>query len=306
MNLLPMKDIIHFEAIATQHINAEWLSENNVTLDILRLDEMHPVISGNKWFKLKYYLQDAEANGFETIGTFGGAYSNHIIATAFACKAQGIRSIGIIRGEQPAILSQTLEDAKLYGMELDFVNRTAYRDTKSIQQKFDNEKIYWINEGGYGKTGAKGAGEILNFCSNAGKYSHIVCAVGTGTMLAGIADAVEANQQVIGVSVMKENFALSEKVKNILANDDHSGLFKIVHDYHFGGYAKHPPELINYMNQLWLQHSLPTDIVYTSKTFFAVEQMIRNNTIPQQSNVLMIHSGGLQGNLSLPANTLLF
>jgi 1-aminocyclopropane-1-carboxylate deaminase len=299
-----MKDSMHFDKIITQTIDSNWLHKNNVQLSVLRVDAVHAIVSGNKWFKLKYYLSDALAVNIGAIGSFGGAYSNHIVAVAYACKTAGIKSIGIIRGEQPPVLSDTLQDAKDYGMELHFVSRAAYRDTQIIQQHFEN--VYWINEGGYGINGAKGAADILSFTKDKNSYSHIVCAVGTGTMMSGIVQSAAPHQHVIGISAMKGNFALHEKVKHLLNEDDKNKNFQIIHDYHFGGYAKHPKELLHFMNEIWLQHQLATDIVYTAKTFFAIMQMILNNTIPAGSNVLMIHSGGLQGNRSLPDNALLF
>lgn len=297
------QDSLHLEKVFTQTIEADWLRDNT-KLDVLRLDEIHPVISGNKWFKLKYYLKEAIAVKASCIGTFGGAYSNHIVAVAFACKETGIKSIGIIRGEEPVVLSDTLQDAKNYGMELHFVNRASYRDTEIIKQHFEN--VCWINEGGYGIAGAKGAAEILSFAKNDAEYTHIICAVGTGTMTAGIIMSATEKQEIIGISVMKGNYELYEKVNDLLDESDMNKSFKIVHDYHFGGYAKHPPELIEFMNETWQHHQLATDIVYTAKTFYAAKQMIIDNTIPKGSNVLLIHSGGLQGNRSLPDNMLLF
>lgn len=290
--------------IFTHKIEAQWLFEHNVMLDILRLDTIHNVVSGNKWFKLKYYLENAIALKAIAAGTFGGAYSNHIVAFSYACKMAGLKSIGIIRGEEPLVLSDSLLDAKNVGMEIHFVNREAYRDPGIIKQHFKN--VYWINEGGYGVEGAKGAADILLSVADLEKYTHIVCAVGTGTMMAGLIKAAKNNQQVIGISSMKNNYALTEKVNALLTGDKKNKSFKIMHDYHFGGYAKHPAELLSFMNDVWQQHQLPTDIVYTSKTFYAIKQLISNNTIPSGSNVLMIHSGGLQGNRSLPGNTLLF
>jgi 1-aminocyclopropane-1-carboxylate deaminase len=299
-----IQDNVHFEKITTQTIEADWLCSNNVTLDILRLDKMHEIISGNKWFKLKYYFNEAIAENAAVIGTFGGAYSNHIVATAFACKEAGIKSIGIIRSEEPSVLSDTLQDAKDYGMQLYFVNRASYKDTGIIKEHFEN--VYWINEGGYGITGAKGATEILSFAKSDVEYTHIICAVGTGTMMAGIIMSAKINQEVIGVSVMKGNYELYEEVNDLLDENNMNKSFKTVHDYHFGGYAKHPSELIQFMNETWLHHHLATDIVYTAKTFYAAKQMIITNTIHSGSNVLLIHSGGLQGNRSLPENMLLF
>jgi 1-aminocyclopropane-1-carboxylate deaminase len=299
-----MEDNIHLDKIITQTIESEWLGEKNVRLDVLRLDAIHPVVSGNKWFKLKYYLAEALPTNAGAIGSFGGAYSNHIVAVAYTCKMAGIKSIGIIRGEESPVLSDTLEDAKKYGMELHFVNRASYRDTPIIKDHFEN--VYWIDEGGYGINGAKGAADILSHAENIGNYSHIVCAVGTGTMMAGIIQSAQQQQTIIGISTMKGNFALHEKVSNLLDDNHKNKKYKIIHEYHFGGYAKHPPELIQFMNEIWQQHQLPTDIVYTAKTFYAAKQMIVSNTIPTGSSVLMIHSGGLQGNRSLPDHTLRF
>jgi len=299
-----METDIHFENVFTQEIQADWLQKNNVSLDVLRLDRLHEIVSGNKWFKLKYYLKDAKQKELHTIATFGGAYSNHVIATAFACFKEGLNSIGIIRGEEPPVLSHTLQLAKHYGMQFEFVNRALYKDTQLIQQTFEN--AYWIGEGGYGNLGVKGAREILSCSKQSDKYSHIVCAVGTGTMMAGIISAANTNQNIIGISAMKGNHSLVQKVNELLSFSDKNKSFVIKHDFHFGGYAKYSRELIEFMNETWQRHQLPTDIVYTAKTFYAIRQMIIAHSIPRESTVLMIHSGGLQGNLSLPEKTLYF
>lgn len=298
-----MEDTVDIKKVYTQTIEAKWLLEKNLRLDVLRLDVIDKIISGNKWFKLKYYLQDAVEKGVETIATFGGAYSNHIIAIAYACKLAGIKSVGIIRGEKPEKLSHTLLMAHEYGMDMHFVSRLAYRNKETIKADFSN--VYWVNEGGYGIKGMVGAKEILPLTNDGKSYSHIVCAVGTGTMMAGIIEASNDHQEVIGISVMKGN---NELLKNIsgLTGKNPGKKYKIIEGYHFGGYAKHPPELIDFMNSTFKKHQLPTDIIYTSKTFYAVEQMILNNTFPPGSKIIMIHSGGLQGNLSLPVNSLCF
>ena len=299
-----MQDTLQDKKVFIQTIEADWLSLKNVQLNVLRLDEIHTVISGNKWFKLKYYLQDALAKGYATVTTFGGAYSNHIIATAYACRQWGLKSIGIIRGEEPVELSYTLRTAKEYGMQLHFISRKEYKDKETLSELFKD--TYLINEGGYGIQGSMGAKEILLKCKEADQYSQIVCAVGTGTMMAGIIQSVTKKQEIIGISAMKGNTELVSNVKALLNEKDVTKKFTLLHEYHFGGYAKHPAELLVFMNQTWQQHQLPTDIVYTSKTFYAVQQIIMDNTIPAGSKVLMIHSGGLQGNLSLPEGTLCF
>ena len=300
---MPIENYANFEKVFVQNIDADWLIEKNVALDVLRLDALHTIVSGNKWFKLQYYLQDAFEKNYSTIATFGGAYSNHIVATAYASNQQNFACIGIIRGEEPRELSHTLQQAEALGMQLQFVSRLAYKNKPLLQQNLQN--VYWISEGGYGILGMRGATDILAFVPGLKNYTHIVCAVGTGTTLAGIINAT-TQQTVIGISAMKGNNELCQQVTNLLNEKKHGKVFSIVHDYHFGGYAKYNGVLLQYMNDIWSKHQLPTDFVYTAKAMFATEQLIKQESIPQQSKVLLIHTGGLQGNASLPAGTLQF
>lgn len=293
------------ERIFVQNIESEWLKDSNVMLDILRLDVMHPVVSGNKWFKLKYYLQKALQEGYKTVATFGGAFSNHIIATAFACKESGLQSVGFIRGEEAEVLSHTLLYARSLGMQLIFLSREQYRQKDEIKQAYKNETWYFINEGGYGTDGALGAAGILEFVELT-NYTHIIASVGTGTMLAGLIMAAHVHQQIIGISSMKGNTALYDDIKKLLPQNKQHAEFTIFHDYHFGGYAKHPPVLLAFINEAWKQFQLPLDIIYTGKLFFAVMDLVTKSYFPKNSNVLMIHSGGLQGNRSLQKNELSF
>jgi 1-aminocyclopropane-1-carboxylate deaminase len=296
---------LDFDKIITQKIEATWLEEKQVTLDVLRLDLIHHVISGNKWFKLQKYLAEALMQEKDTIATFGGAYSNHIAATAYACQQQGLKSVGFIRGERPDNLSHTLKYAADLGMDLVFVTRENYRFKELIFEENKQKQFYWIPEGGYGIKGAEGAAEILN-CLSDNDYSHIIAAVGTGTMLAGLIQSLKSKTQVVGISSMKGNFELDDAVKKILPAVKLSTPFKIIHDYHFGGYGKHPTELINFMNEVYAKHQLPLDIIYTAKTFYAVQDLVSRNYFAPGSKVLMIHSGGLQGNQSLPKGELSF
>lgn len=294
----------NWKPVRIQVIEAEWLQEQKISLSILRLDEWHTVVSGNKWFKLQYYLKDAAARHCTTIATFGGAYSNHIVATAFACKEMKLQSIGIIRGERPEILSHTLQTAQAYGMKLQFTTREAYRQKDAIKATYNN--VYWINEGGYGKPGALGAGDILSLVENIGNYTHIACATGTGTTLAGMISAALPHQTIIGFSALKNNWSLENEVRQLLSDEKKQKPFTIVHDYPFGGYAKHTPDLLAYLREVWQQHSLPLDFVYTGKAFYGLQDMIINKKIPGGSRILFIHTGGLQGNLSLPKQALPF
>ncbi|MGV3529353.1 MAG: 1-aminocyclopropane-1-carboxylate deaminase/D-cysteine desulfhydrase [Flavisolibacter sp.] len=283
-----------------------FLQNFRTTVDVLRLDLLHPVISGNKWFKLNRYIDDARAKNKTTLLTFGGAYSNHIVATSAAAAAQGFQSVGIIRGEEPLEYSPTLLQAADYGMKLFFVNREVYRSKEVPPQVYESmaeKDIYCIEEGGFGEKGAEGAAEILHLTHE--NYSHIITAVGTGTTAAGLLKAAAPEQKVIGISVMKNNLALQPQIEN-LVNEEKRQQLTLLHDYHFGGYAKKTAELIAFMNQFYQQTSIPTDFVYTGKLFFAVKDLLQKKYFPDQSRILVIHSGGLQGNRSLSKGTLIF
>lgn len=296
---------IHLENIRVDPVH--FLQKFHTTVEVLRLDLVHPVISGNKLFKLKEYLKEAKFLGKETIVTFGGAYSNHIVATAAAAKEMGFKTIGIIRGEKPTVLSPTLMDASSYEMELHFITREQYRKKlipSSVYEQHELNKTYVINEGGYGALGAIGAKDILH-CIDSGSYTHIIDVVGTGTTIAGLLEASSPNQLVIGISSMKNNYSLQGEIENLVSDENKKRLL-LFHDYHFGGYAKYTNRLIEFMNEWYRLASIPSDFVYTGKLFFAVNDLIEKNYFPPSSKILAIHSGGLQGNQSLPKGTLIF
>jgi 1-aminocyclopropane-1-carboxylate deaminase len=296
---------IHPEDIRIDAV--QFAQKFHTTLDVLRLDLIHPVISGNKWFKLKEYLKEAADLGKEIILTYGGAYSNHIVATAAAAKQMRLKSIGIIRGEKPTVLSHSLNDATGYGMELYFLTREEYRNRlipPQVYEHYPPEQLYIIDEGGYGTLGAEGAKDILTQC-NSSSYSHIVDVVGTGTTIAGLVASSLPHQAVIGISSMKNNYSLENEIGALLP----PGATKhpvLIHDYHFGGYAKYSKELIDFMNQWYRLTAIPSDFVYTGKLFFAISDLIQNAYFLPSSKILAIHSGGLQGNQSLPKGTLIF
>ncbi len=336
-----------------------------LSADVLRLDKIHPVISGNKWFKLKYHLSSAKAGSHASILTFGGAWSNHIIAAAFAAAQYDLSSIGIIRGERPPQLSATLEAAAGYGMQLEFISRQQYaakNDASFLQQLYNRfPDTYIVPEGGSGPIGIRGTAEILrDFPSS--DYTHILCAIGTGATFLGLATASSAHQQLIGIPVLKgldtlealfasalpfdvpdhsnplpvDNTELSiplppEAIRNNPADNPPSSYNRpasdprsirpfpssllsseaqsrcmLLPDYHFGGYARHPDKLLTFMNDLYRQTGIPTDIVYTSKLFFAFYDLVQQHYFPAHSRILLIHSGGLQGNQSLVPGTLIF
>jgi 1-aminocyclopropane-1-carboxylate deaminase len=296
-----MKDI-QFENISTDHLSLQVFAEKNIKADVLRLDKMHPVISGNKWFKLRYYLDEAKHLNKKRIVTFGGAWSNHIVATAATCKLYRFKSAGIIRGEMPAKLSTTLKQAKELGMELHFISRGDYK-RKLIPEKLMKDDSYLITEGGYGIKGAEGAATILDYCEKA-EYTHICCACGTGTMVAGIMKGKDLVTKVIAVSVLKNNPGVEENIRSLLQNGENS--LTVIHDYHCGGYAKHSPALLNFMNEFYKETTIPSDFVYTGKLFYCINDLVGKSFFKPRSNLLLIHSGGLQGNSSLCKGTLIF
>lgn len=304
MNLLP-ENIVNLRAICTDRVQLPLIDNAGITLDVLRLDKIDPVISGNKWFKLQYYLEEALASGRKGLLTFGGAYSNHIIATACVARKAGLASIGIIRGERPATLSHTLQDAIHWGMQLVFISRAQYQQKNNpafIEQlRHEYGDAFIIPEGGEGEQGVRGAATILNTASGAA-YTDILCAVGTGTLLSGLAMSAAAEQRITGLPVLK---GFDEwKPGKIPVTEQQST--RIINNYHFGGYAKKNGTLIDFMNDWYLQTGIPTDFVYTGKLFFGVMDLIGKGFFPAGSCLLVIHSGGLQGNLSLPAKTLFF
>jgi 1-aminocyclopropane-1-carboxylate deaminase len=258
-------------------------------ISVLRLDLIHPQISGNKWFKLKYNLEEAKKQGLDTILTFGGAFSNHIHATAAACKQFGFKSIGVIRGEKESGTNSTLSEAKKSGMQLHFVSREDYN--RKIEKEFISElekqfgNFYLIPEGGNNELGEKGCEEIL---PKENDFDIIFCACGTGTTFKGIQRALRQEQKLVGISVLKgEPFG---KLR-MTAMDS-----KIIPDYHFGGYARHTEELLRFKEEFELQTNIPLDYIYTAKLFFAVNDLISKDKIPVNKKILVIHTGGLQGN----------
>jgi 1-aminocyclopropane-1-carboxylate deaminase len=294
------EEIIRTDKIFTQSIT----HKNGSQLDILRFDQVHPVVSGNKYFKLKYYLQEALEQKATEIVTFGGAYSNHIVATAFVCKAMGLKSTGIIRGEKPVTLSHTLQDSLNYGMDLIFTDRTAYRDKQALKDQYFQDHQYWIPEGGYGITGAIGAAEMLKGID--GSYTHIIAATGTGTMMAGFIKAAQPHQQIIGINIMKGNEQLIHEVEALLTVEEKEKNYVLLNSYHFGGYAKHSADLFRFINSLWHDYAIPTDFVYNGKSLFAVFDLLEKNYFKKGSKILTIQCGGLQGNLSLAGHVLDF
>ena len=269
---------------------------NGIELFIKREDKLHPIISGNKYRKLKYNIQEAKRLGHTTLLTFGGAFSNHILAVAGAGAEFGFKTIGIIRGEELESKineNPTLAKTQELGMQFHFVSRTAYRDKESssfisfLCEKFGN--FYLVPEGGTNDLAIKGCEEILT-SEDKSYFTHIACAVGTGGTISGLINSSTEKQQLIGFSSLKGAF-LSEVIRNFVVKTNWS----ISDAYHFGGYGKVNDELIQFLNSFYSQTSIPLDPVYTGKMVFGVLDWIEKGYFPPNAKILMIHTGGLQG-----------
>lgn len=281
--------------VPTQPLFLPELNKAGVSLFVRREDLAHPVVSGNKYRKLKYNLQRAKEEGHHTLLTFGGAFSNHILATAHAGKANGFKSIGIIRGEELSgdfSKNPTLSSAKAVGMQLYFVSRQEYRE-KHREAFLDKLKLrfgrfYLLPEGGTNALAIKGCSEILQ--DDDSRFDVLCCAVGTGGTLAGIISASQPGQKVIGFPVLKGAY-LKKDICSFVDRDN----WQLQPDYHFGGYAKINETLIAFINGFRKSTGLPLDPIYTGKLFFGILDMARKNMFRPGTKILAIHTGGLQG-----------
>lgn len=288
-------------------LNNVIFDQHNVAVSMLRLDTVHPIVSGNKIFKLHYFLDEALHSSHKQIITFGGTYSNHLAATAFACKETMIKSIGIVRGEMPAELSHTLLFCIQNGMQLEFISRAAYQKINtdefqhSLTKKYGDHTL--IPEGGYSQKGANGAKLITNYF-NSKNFTHVCCPVGTATTFAGLVMGCGCEVKLTGFSVLKNLNDIDARLKVLKVVSEKKYSFN--GDYHFGGYAKKKPELIDFMNSFYKPTAIPLDFVYTGKMMFGIYDLIKKDHYPPGSHILCVHTGGLQGNESLPKGTLSF
>lgn len=285
--------------IELQSVVSEMTVQRGIQLSIARLDKIHPIVSGNKLYKLTYFLKEAIASSHKKILTFGGAYSNHLVATAYAAQQAGIRSIGIVRGEKPLQVSHTLQYCSAYGMELSYITREDYKNPASASIKTiigEQGNCTIIPEGGYHPLGAKGAGMIMQKI-NKHSPSHICLPVGTATTLAGVLFHAETGQQVIGFNALKNMTDIEQRI-NYLINKIPSMLV-IESDYDFGGYAKFNNILIDFMNTFYCAYKIELDFLYTAKMMYGVMEKIAFGHFKEGSHIICLHTGGLQGNKSL-------
>jgi len=283
-----------------QHIVLPELEAKNYQLFIKREDQIHPLVSGNKFRKLKYNLKEALDQKKTTLLTFGGAFSNHILATAIAGKSTGFKTIGIIRGDELGVdlektfaSNSTLRNASKHGMQFDFVSRETYRNKTSIefteilQKKYGD--FYCIPEGGTNSLAVKGCEEILT--KEDSQFDYICSCVGTGGTISGIINNAKNHQKVLGFPVLKGDFLENEILKHAKKQEN----WELIKEYHFGGYGKYTDELIHFINRFKSETDIPLDPIYTGKMMFGVLDMINKKRFPNGSKILIIHSGGIQG-----------
>jgi len=268
---------------------------NGITLEIKREDLLHPFVSGNKFRKLKYNVLQAKAENHSVLLTFGGAFSNHIAAVAYAGKEQGFETIGVIRGDElrdKISENPTLSFAQECGMRFEFVTREAYRHKtevafiEQLQAQFGS--FYLVPEGGTNDLAVKGCEEILTELD--ADFDFVCSAVGTGGTISGLINSALPHQKVLGFPALKGDF-LQNEIRKFVTNKN----WDLVTDYHFGGYGKVTDELIDWINSFFLQTKIPIDPIYTGKMAFGVVDLIHRNFFPPKSKILMIHTGGLQG-----------
>ncbi|MHC0446184.1 1-aminocyclopropane-1-carboxylate deaminase/D-cysteine desulfhydrase [Flavobacterium sp. 3-218] len=279
--------------VFNQSINIQF--PNAISLTIKREDLIHPFVSGNKFRKLKYNLLQAKAENKRTLLTFGGAFSNHIAAVAYAGKEQDFNTIGIIRGDE--LLDKieenpTLKFAQENGMKFEFVSREEYRlksensFIEKLKEKFGD--FYLVPEGGTNELAVKGCEEILT--DEDSVFDFVCCAVGTGGTISGLINSSLPNQKILGFPALKGDF-LTDEIR-IFAKKDN---WNLISDYHFGGYGKINLELIEFINAFFEETKVPLDPIYTGKMVFGVIDLIGKNYFPAHSKILLIHTGGLQG-----------
>jgi 1-aminocyclopropane-1-carboxylate deaminase len=271
------------------------LKNSSIRIFVRREDLIHPFISGNKFRKLKYNLLQAKAENQTALMTFGGAFSNHIAAVAYAGKENGFKTIGIIRGEELATKIESnpsLKFAQECGMQLEFVSREAYRlktevlFLEQLKQKFGS--FYLVPEGGTNALAIKGCEEILTESDSV--FEYVACAIGTGGTISGIINSALPHQKILGFPALKGDF-LQEEIRNFAQNKN----WELITDYHFGGYGKVNSELIAFINGFFAETQIPLDPIYTGKMFFGIMDLITKNYFPKNTKILLIHTGGLQG-----------
>ncbi|MEJ5054492.1 1-aminocyclopropane-1-carboxylate deaminase/D-cysteine desulfhydrase [Sphingobacterium sp. MYb382] len=279
-----------------EEIKSSLFREKKVRVFVKRDDLIHPYISGNKWRKLKYPLKEARKQGKNKLVTFGGAWSNHLLATAAAAAKFGFQSYAFVRGEE--ISNPVLTLCKVFGMHLHFVSRSDYQEKTVLFERYftDDQEAFFINEGGYGTMAAQGVAELVSEFQE--DYTDIICACGTGATVAGLIQGQAAGSQtrIHGIPVLKGGDFIREEVA-ALGQDSTSLLLH--NDYHFGGYAKTKPELIQFVKDFSQETGILIEPTYTGKAFYGLYDLIKQNYFPPEAKIVIIHTGGLTGFLGM-------
>ncbi len=283
-------------AAVVEPVHHPLLEEKDIQLFIKREDLLHPIISGNKWRKLKYTLQHAFETKHDHLISMGGPWSNHLHALAWVGKELGLRTTGIIRGESPDKKSSTLIDIESWGMQLEFISRIEFRKLREFHEynsePADHYNGYWIPEGGANKLALRGIAEMVNEIEL--PFDTIVLACGTGTTLAGVVSALPADKKVIGFAALKGASFLQDDVSQLL-NDNDQKNWSINLDYHFGGFAKTSQELFSFIEDFETHTGIPLEPVYTGKMMYGLFDLIRQGMFESGQKIIAIHTGGLQG-----------
>ncbi len=298
---------IELTNVRVEKLQAPRFESAKLSVSVLRTDLLHPVVSGNKWFKLRKYIDQLQQEGLRGIITMGGPYSNHLVATAAAGAIYQFPSIGLIRGEEPAAPSPSLLEMTNWGMKTIFLSRELYSLPDQCRAWAKERYPDWlfVEEGGRGPQGVAGAATMANCCAY-DSFTHILCAVGTGTMMKGLLKASSAGQEVWGFPVLKIPHLEESALQHFILDQSYAGKGKLWAGFHEGGYARRSKELLDHMNNWFTEFGIPSDFVYTGKLFRAFDTLVQRNSFPPESRILLIHSGGLQGNRSLPEHSLCF
>ncbi len=292
-NLIKLEKTLNSSVLTK--VDDPWLEPYHIDLWIKRDDLLHPIVSGNKWRKLKYILEHALSLGTDTIISMGGAYSNHLHALAYVGKVLGLETIGFIRGGQPETLTPTLLDMKAWGMTLKFVSRSEYRALRQYKGWHDlpglKPRQYWMAEGGAQFLALKGIAELVAEITVPYDYWCVPC--GTGTTLAGIADAAPQQVSVLGFAALKNAGFLVAEVDAMLSPSREN--WQVNLDYHFGGFAKINAELRAFIDDFEFKTNIPLEPVYTGKMLYAVYDLIKKHYFKPGTRIIVLHTGGLQG-----------
>ncbi|SHH99079.1 1-aminocyclopropane-1-carboxylate deaminase [Chryseolinea serpens] len=286
--------VLAYQSTPLVEINDPAFAAAGIRVVLKREDLNHPHVSGNKWWKLKYNIEKVLQHPSRTLLTFGGAYSNHLYATAAACHELGLRSIGVVRGEEHPLLNDTLQFVKDQGMQLHYVSRESYRHKTEADfiDALENEfgAFVLVPEGGSNEEAVQGASEFAASLDQS--FDYLCCPVGTGGTLAGLIRGYNSTKTILGFSVLKGAYGMVEEIRHWNPGKTN---WQLITDYHFGGYAKSTPDLLQFIAQFKARHAVPLEPIYTGKMMSGIFDLTKQGFFKRGSTLLAIHTGGLQG-----------